>query len=141
MCVCVHAETVPECHVFQALNTAVRQEDAADAARRFSLCLRPDAAQVSRQNPSAALVTCITPSSQRNGVSLRHVSSVTLLQVPKTKTRSKIAGELLSRREVNVLLSSSREITCFGNVTRFVQLVSLLMPLLFSGTTALSFFS
>jgi hypothetical protein len=65
--VCMHAATVPECHFFQPLNIAVRQEDAAEAAKHFALCLRPDAAKVSLQNPAAALVTCITPSPPHSG--------------------------------------------------------------------------
>ena len=73
--VCMDAETVPECHFFQPLNFAVRQDNAAHAARTIALCLRPNAAHVSLQNPSAALATCITPSAQHNGVSLEYVSN------------------------------------------------------------------
>jgi hypothetical protein len=75
----MHAATIPECHFFQPLNTAVRLEDAAQAAKRFSLCLRPDAAQVSLTNPEAALVTCITPSTQNSGM---HLQAVNICQTP-----------------------------------------------------------
>eukprot|EP00892_Ulva_mutabilis_P003464 jgi/Ulvmu1/148/UM001_0152.1 len=59
--------TVPDCHFFKKLELPM--PDAAISQQRgtFALCMRPDAAAVSRDDPSAILITLLCPRFQNTG--------------------------------------------------------------------------
>lgn len=59
-CVCA-AGTVPDCHFFQKLGFTVPGAAVGQHSREFSLCMRPDAADVSATDAAATLLTLLCP--------------------------------------------------------------------------------